>query len=236
MASKKKAAVPPLSVYILLDRSGSMAPRWAATIQAINDYMAGIAADTPDAAVCVKAFDSTSHRRVGAGVMWALGVPDDTVIDQNRDVCTTVRSRMKASSWVPMTTTECHPRGGTPLYDAIGQITREMKGDTSPRGVLVIMTDGEENASTVFTQHMAKVALDGVRLRDWQVVQLGVEFDAYAQAASYGTQAAQTMNVSAKSMSDGTVGETLRRSTVAYASTGAAMGFTETDKIRAAKS
>ena len=47
-----------MHVYILLDRSGSMADKWAETLSAITGYVAELAHTTPTLAVTLAAFDN----------------------------------------------------------------------------------------------------------------------------------------------------------------------------------
>lgn len=223
------------SIYILLDRSGSMASRWAPTLKTINDYVGGLAKDAPDSEVVLLAFDSNysavptygGGRRVMADL--GIGRPEHRK-PPTMVVTDIIRPRMRVTGWLPLRTTDCEPRGGTPLYDAIGEAVSLIRDDHNSRGVLVIMTDGEENSSQTVTQHGAKEMLDGVRARGWQVIQLGVEWDAYQQAAGYGTMHSQTVNTSARAMASGETASVLRRHTASYAASGQSMSFSAAEQ------
>lgn len=87
------------------------------------------------------------------------------------------------------------PRGGTPLYDALGDtITRvgarlrALPEESRPeRVVFVIITDGQENSSQKFRR--AEIA-DKIRHQtetyNWDFLYLGANVDAYAEAQSIG--------------------------------------------------
>jgi hypothetical protein len=102
------------------------------------------------------------------------------------------------------------------------------------KAVIVIITDGHENASVEYTQLMAKHLLDGCRTRGWSVVMLGADFENVQQAASLGTSLRNSMVMrGVAGMSAGM--STLSASTVAY-STGATqdVSFTDADRLKAA--
>jgi ADP-heptose:LPS heptosyltransferase len=93
---------------------------------------------------------------------------------------------------------------------------------------IIIMTDGAENSSRELSVAQAKALLDECRAKNWQVIFLGANFDNAAQATSYGTQASQTVQTSAKNM--GATMASLSASRGAYAATGASMKFTDEEK------
>ena len=87
------------------------------------------------------------------------------------------------------------PRGNTPLLDALckvidrtGERLASMKESDRPDQVLmVIITDGQENASQRYSRHDVKNRI--TRQRNdykWQFVYLGANQDAFTEAASFG--------------------------------------------------
>jgi hypothetical protein len=74
----------------------------------------------------------------------------------------------------------------TPLLDAIVRTIALAEADNPDKAVIVIMTDGHENASREVTRDGVKVALDRVRARGWEVVFLGANFDNISDASSVG--------------------------------------------------
>lgn len=215
-----------VNVYILLDRSGSMQSRWEEALGTINGYVAELAKAGHEGAVTCACFDNA----------WLAGVKASATASCTFEV---LRQAVRPQDWKPLSNEDASPRGGTPLFDAIGRLNGLASADSNPKGILVIMTDGEENASREVTQIGAKAMLDRQRQRGWAIVQLGVEFDAYKQAHGLGTVATSTMTLNKGGMKQGDVADVLRRETVYYASALAAAGYTPTftaeDKARAAK-
>ena len=75
-------------------------------------------------------------------------------------------------------TTETYvPRGSTALLDAVGQILKKEDGS---KATMIILTDGEENSSSKFTNAHIK-DLTEVRTKEgWDFVYLGANQDAFA--------------------------------------------------------
>lgn len=95
------------------------------------------------------------------------------------------------------------PRGGTGLYDAIGKTIndvgsklRDMSESDRPSKVLVvIMTDGGENASHYFNRHKV---FEMIRHQEekyaWEFVYIGANQDSFAVGSSLGVKTANTAN------------------------------------------
>ena len=170
--------------YILLDRTGSMSSIWDEALSSVNAYAASVAeeedgkADTLSTQVTLAVFDSQD------------GLQFDVL-----------RRGVNADTWSPVTSDEAAPRGMTPLFDAIGRMVGLAEGDKPERAVLVVMTDGHENASREMTRESAKAALDRARAKGWEVVFLGAEFASFNDADAVGVSAAQSMAVGEGSMS-----------------------------------
>jgi Mg-chelatase subunit ChlD len=198
-----------VSIHILIDRSGSMATKWSDAIGAVNTYVEKL--EDPEARVQVSVFDAKEFNS---------GLSFDRV-------------RSNAQPWTAIDAAEVSPRGGTPLLDAIGRLYRDVAEDPAQRGVVVIMTDGQENASKEINKAVAKGMLDKVRERGWQVVHLGADFDAYGQGTQLGTKVDSILNVAPSKM--GYAAETLSTKTRSYAATGQSMSFTAEEKAEASK-
>ena len=198
-----------LNEYILLDRSGSMMGRWNEALSSINTYVEE-AKGKVKTKVTVATFDSQ------------CGLQFDVI-----------RDRQSSKKWEPLTSKDATPRGTTPLFDAIARIVALAEEKNKEQTVIVVMTDGEENSSREVDRNAAKAALDRCRDKNWQVVFLGADFDAFNQAASVGTASAQTL-----SMSEGNYGSSmagLRQQTTAYADTGETVSFSDEDRKKAKK-
>lgn len=150
-----------MKTYILLDRSGSMCDLWDDTIGGINSYVKNLKGKQN---VFLAVFDSTGEK-------------------MQYDV---VRDCAK-SAWKPLSPREVEPRGGTPLNDALAETILRMLEDNEKRAVLVVMTDGHENASLKFNGVAVQTLLKRIEKKDWQTVFLGANFDGIKeQAKSYG--------------------------------------------------
>lgn len=200
-----------LYAHVLLDRSGSMEEIRDKTIDAINEYIGGLAKD----------------KEVSARV--SLTIFDSQSIDLIRD-------NVKAKDCEKLTRATYEPRGMTPLNDAIGRTVAKVDGETRREGenvALVILTDGLENASHEYSKDAIKKLLDGRQKdKNWLVLYLGANQDAFAEGAAVGTHAANTMNFSTAN-----VGASMRaasRATMSYAGTGKLGAAAFTDEERAA--
>ena len=195
------------AAYILLDRSGSMENLWVEMIGAINGYVRKLGLSHPNTNVTVALFDSTD------------GVQVDVI-----------RSNIKAGYWVDVNPNEQRPRGGTPLFDAIGRFAPLAESFGAPKTAFVVVTDGYENSSREITRDGAKNILDRLRSRNWDVVFLGADFDAFSQSSQVGIGIGKTLN-----MSKGVVGQAMNAfaatTTDYYAGTRSAeTGFTAADR------
>ena len=89
------------------------------------------------------------------------------------------------------------PRGSTALLDAIGKTINEtgarfaaMPEEQRPgRVMVVIVTDGQENASEEFRLDAVRAMVDHQRSAySWEFIYLGANQDAYQEASRYGIQ------------------------------------------------
>jgi hypothetical protein len=201
--------------FILLDRSGSMSSLWNEALNSVNAYVKKLADERVDTGVTLATFDRD-------GEQFKFEV---------------IRDRITPPTWKPVSSDDAHPRGLTPLNDAIGRIVALAKvgcnGVQYAKLALIIMTDGLENASHEFSHEAAKVLLDDCRAKNWQVIFLGANFDNAAQAMSYGAIKGQTVNSSTRNLSGSMALAASARSR--YGATGDAMLFTEEQRAKAAQ-
>jgi uncharacterized protein YegL len=90
------------------------------------------------------------------------------------------------------------PRGGTPLLDAFGKaialVEEQEKADKSDQVVLMVITDGHENASKEWTKATLKKAVEAHK-DDWQILFLGANIDAFGDAWDYGLKTNNAINI-----------------------------------------
>ncbi|MDX2233003.1 MAG: VWA domain-containing protein [Hyphomonadaceae bacterium] len=163
-----------MHAYILLDRTGSMQSLWDEALGAVNVYVEALG----DAHVTMAVFDAVD------GLQFDL-----------------LRTGVPAATWVPVTSADATPRGMTPLFDAIGRIVARAEQDDPDKAVLVIMTDGAENASREMKKDDVKAALARVEKRGWQVVFLGADFAKFSDADAVGLARGQQLAMATGQMS-----------------------------------
>lgn len=140
----------------------------------------------------------------------------------------TLRKKVPALHWENVTDREAAPRGMTPLLDALGRIVALAEADNPDKAVIVVMTDGQENASREITREGAKAALERVKKKGWDIVFLGANFDNISDAASVGVAAGQQM-----AMAPGTMAasmELMAKKSRAYFARGQSHVFEEADR------
>jgi hypothetical protein len=176
-----------MQAYILLDRSGSMQSLWVEALSSVNAFAKELANKTDgpsvDSHVTLAVFDSQESLQFD-----------------------TLRRKQPALHWEAVTDKDASPRGMTPLLDAMVRIISLAEGDNPDKAVIVVMTDGQENASREVTREGVKAALDRVKAKGWEVVFLGANFDNLADASSVGVGGGKQM-----AMSVGTMNESMSR-------------------------
>ena len=163
--------------YILLDRTGSMSDIWDEALGSVNAYAKSVGEEEEgetdfETTVSVAVFDAQE------------GMQFDVL-----------RKSVDADAWTPVTDDEASPRGMTPLFDAIGRLVALAEADAPEKAVLVIMTDGQENASREMTGEGAKAALARAEARGWEVVFLGAEFADFSDADQVGVSSSKQIAV-----------------------------------------
>lgn len=159
-----------LTVHIVLDRSGSMGNVRDDTIGAFNTYVQDLAKTSPDSKLSLTIFDNMSI---------------DTIIDH-----------VAIGEVKPLNREIYVPRGGTPLYDAIGLVVAKLDTAKGKNKALVIMTDGQENASREHSKESIRKLIEARQKEaNWLVIFLGADQDAFAEGAKFGTQHGSTMQM-----------------------------------------
>lgn len=87
------------------------------------------------------------------------------------------------------------PRGSTPLYDAIAKIVeRAEKAGEQENKVIIIMTDGEENASLKNNKLTVSKLVSEKSAEGWTFVFLGANIEAFEEADKVGIHKSNTQN------------------------------------------
>ena len=163
-------------ILFILDRSGSMAPLTEAAISGFNNFLRDQAAEPGLARLTLMLFDDQFEYPVSS-----LPLPEIT----------------------PLDTTIYTARGSTALLDAMGtgidQLGKRLaalpESDRPGTVIVAILTDGEENASAVYTWNdVQKRIRHQSEAYNWHFLFLGANQDAIATAAKVGIQAANSAN------------------------------------------
>ena len=167
-----------LHIFFLLDRSGSMEPMADDVVGGFNGFLAAQQAEGHDALMTLVQFDSQDPHEV---LVNARPIAEVRPLDRAR----------------------FHPRGGTPLYDAIGHLIADatiraektaIDGGAAEEVLFVTFTDGMENQSTEYTQAQVFGLISKRQELGWTFAYLWANQDSYAEGANIGYAAGSTQN------------------------------------------
>jgi hypothetical protein len=136
-----------VDITVVLDASGSMASRQKETMDGFNKF---VEEQGPKSAITLVLFSYKPHEVFSA--MAAENVP-----------------KLNAKSYVPS--------GGTALFDAVGHgivlARSRYEGNLPSRRVLLVITDGEENASREHTSASVKKLMEDCKAEGWLLIFIG---------------------------------------------------------------
>jgi hypothetical protein len=151
-------------ISVILDRSGSMASVREPTIQGFNEFLQAQRQqnDGGRALLSLTQFDDRYEVNF-------VGEPIENVPD------------LDTNSYVP--------RSRTALYDAIGRTVHEVEAwtrehDWKERVLVLIITDGQENASREYTFEAARARIEQKEKDGWNFAYMGANQDSYAVGGS----------------------------------------------------
>ncbi len=166
-------------ITIILDRSGSMESVKQDTIGGFNNFLSEQQKVEGEASLSLVQFDDQYE-----------------VVYEDRDIQTAAR----------LTEATFQPRGSTALFDAVGRTIgavgarlAALSEDKRPDSVLlVIMTDGFENASREFTAAKVGEMISHQRgVYSWEFMFIGANQDAVLSAQAIGIQAGAALTYAA---------------------------------------
>jgi Mg-chelatase subunit ChlD len=190
--SAKKGTKPVLVVYIL-DETGSMMSVKDATISGFNEYV------------------ETLERAKGSKGSKM------TLISFNSDQGAKRRySAVPIGSVKRLTARDYEPSASTPLYDAVLEGIADGDEAKNHDIVLVIQTDGEENASKRGTRDEVFRQIEQRKKSGWAVVFLGADQDAWQAAQLMGIARGATISYDNTPAGTGSAMKAAAMSTAAY--------------------
>jgi Mg-chelatase subunit ChlD len=150
---------------LILDRSGSMHSCWTSTMNALETQIRSIynlAEENPEMPIKtnVVLFNTDMERILENAEVKQLAVYKKTKLE---------------------------PFGGTALLDAVGTSLHRLKSVMKPDddAVVVILTDGEENASTVYSYAEIEKLISHLKeTNKWKFTLVGADFDAFSSIGS----------------------------------------------------
>ena len=175
-ANCEKTEAEPVQIICILDRSGSMRSLAEDTIEGYNSFLEKQKQEPGEAAVTTILFDDEYEKIV------------DNVDLKN----------------IPkLTSAEYYARGYTALLDAVGRTIMETAGKMEKDGIcpakrrvlVIIMTDGKENASIEYNKLSVKAMIDKTtKDYKWNYIFMGANIDSVAEATSIGIRADHAAN------------------------------------------
>uniref|UniRef100_A0A7S0AIQ9 VWFA domain-containing protein n=1 Tax=Pyrodinium bahamense TaxID=73915 RepID=A0A7S0AIQ9_9DINO len=158
-------------VFFVLDRSGSISAIAEEVVKGFNDFVAEQRSQPGRMRMTLLQFNAEDPHEV---------------VFESRDI-----------KDVPLLTlTTFQPRGGTPLYDALGHALTEAEKShvDDERIVMVTFTDGLENASREHSRNSIFERIADKRKAGWAFVFLGANQDSYGAGGSLGYGSSNIQN------------------------------------------
>lgn len=172
-ATKKRIGTDIL-VAVVLDRSGSMQSVCDSTIAGYNAYLAELAGKGETKYSITATLFDAPMRSIELSTL-CVNAPLAQAIRLSRE--------------------NYEPRGWTPLYDAIGLTIRATESAAAGRPVvMMIVTDGQENASHEFTSDSIKKLIAEKEKDGWTFVFMGANIDSYHVGTTLGVSAKNIAN------------------------------------------
>lgn len=85
---------------------------------------------------------------------------------------------VNVDDWKTVTVEDVQPRGGTPLLDSAGRMLHTVLDSGAEKAILVVVTDGYENASSKFSKgEIANLTKKLTEDKKYEIVFLGANFD-----------------------------------------------------------
>jgi hypothetical protein len=205
-------------VEFILDETGSMNSCRQSTIDGFNEYVNGLKQDSNTRyELSLVKFDVHSSNTFRGAYIEQPSIKEDV-----RKVFTD----RPINEVAPITQADYIPGGMTNLNDAIGVSITDLEnrlGATKDKAVLVvILTDGEENASKEWTKDAVASLIKRKKKDGWTITFLGANIDVQTVGAAYSIEASNVKAYSTSNMAGTMRG--LASATRAYAMNACVLG------------
>lgn len=157
--------IKPTHIIAVLDRSGSMSSRATDVIGGFNAFL-------------------KNQKEIKDGSYMSLYLFDDHINRVFHNKGLEEVGELNSSTYTI--------GGSTALLDAVGTAINDA-GDEK-KAVLFVITDGQENASTRFRKEAIQGLISEREKKGWQVIYLGADVNAFADAAAAGFGVSNTAN------------------------------------------
>lgn len=184
-------------VSFLLDETGSMQSIKGSTISAYNEYVNTLRNDTSTKDVVF------------------------TLTKFNSGKVEVVHDAIALADVEELTNKTFQPANLTPLYDAIGATVRavEAKIEKNDRALVIILTDGQENASKEWSRaRIFDLVKEKEKEGNWTFVYLGANQDAWLESGNIGIAMGNTQSFQATDVGTQSAVHNLATQTRLYAS------------------
>ena len=162
-------------IVLVIDKSGSMARSANEVVTGYNELLEEQKTEPGQMLITTVLFDTTA-------------VSIHNCVDIND------AAKLKLTDYVPF--------GSTALLDAVGDaVTAIRERNSSEGGLLVIITDGMENASKRYTYEGVKLLLNGIKESGWEIRYIGADLANFADAERMGIHSEQRMSIVKKNLS-----------------------------------
>lgn len=170
-------ALEATRIGVILDRSGSMASCREATIAGFNQFLHSQRQEVKGGRALMSLTQFADRYEANF-----VGEPIENVPD------------IDTHSYVP--------RGMTALHDAIGRTVHDAKTwvrkhNWKERVLVLIITDGHENASKEYDLHAIRALIEGKEKEGWNFAYMGANQDSYAVGGAMGVRPDFTRNYAA---------------------------------------
>lgn len=177
--SKKftKAGVNGTLISVILDASGSMFNCYDSTIEGFNEFLNG----------------QKNDKNAGQAYISLTQFDAPNVLKTYENVPVELAPKLSTDNY--------RPNGGTNLMDAIGETLNSIESILSAKSVeqrpavlVLIMTDGHENASRNFNKEMIKTMVKSAEEAEWTFMFMGANVDAFSMGSTFGMNSNNSFN------------------------------------------